>query len=273
MRSRAFRCGYVKRPLSQSQPRSISVVVAREDALDLALANRRRRVAAGGAAGAHGGHVLDLPRASVEAVRRRRERTDRAELDHVAREHRAVGLVLEGRDLRAGAAVPRDQQPVLGHLLREARAAVAEDAALAIERDQGRDGDRLVERHLGEGHARRARPVSEREVLQRALAALVADRAVERMVDEDELEGRLLAVRRLRGCSGGAHDHPFRGRERAARLQLRDPLDLDEAHAAGPDRRAEPRLVAEHRDLDPGRERGLDEPAVRRAPGPGGRRR
>ena len=83
------------------------------------------------------------------------------------------------------------------------------------------------------------------------------------MVDEDELERRLLAVRRLRGRRGGAHDHPLRGRERAARLQLRDPLDLDETHATRADRRAEPGLVAEHGDLDPGRERGLDQAAVR----------
>ena len=35
---------------------------------------------------------------------------------------------------------------------------------------------------------------AERDVLQRALAALVADRAVERMVDEQELDDRLLRV-------------------------------------------------------------------------------
>ena len=44
-------------------------------------------------------------------------------------------------------------------------------------------------------------PVAERQVLQRALAALVADRAVERVVDEDELERRVL---RLGGQRRGA---------------------------------------------------------------------
>ena len=43
---------------------------------------------------------------------------------------------------------------------------------------------------------------------------------------------------------------PVRGAEGAAGLQLRQALDLDEAHAAGADRRPEPRLVAEDRDLD-----------------------
>ncbi len=42
-------------------------------------------------------------------------------------------------------------------------------------------------------------------------------------------------------------------------MQLRHALDLDEAHAAGADRIAEPRLVAEDGNLDAGGERGLDE--------------
>ena len=78
----------------------------------------------------------------------------------------------------------------------EARAAVTEDAALAVERDQRRDRDRLLERALRERHARVAGPVAERQVLQRALAALVADGAVERVVDEDELERAVLRLAR-----------------------------------------------------------------------------
>src|SRR5207253_3587893 len=123
-------------------------------------------------------HVLDLPRARLEAVLRRGEGADGAELDDVAGERRPVGLVLEGRDQRLRAAVARDQLAVLGDRLREARAAVAEDAALAVEGDRRRDRDRLLEGALGEGHARVAGPVAEGQVLQRALAALVADRAV-----------------------------------------------------------------------------------------------
>ena len=130
---------------------------------------------------------------------------------------RAVGLVLEGCDLRLGAAVPRDQLPVLGHLLGEAGAAVAEDAALAVEGDQRRHRDRLVDRELREGHARVPRPVPERQILERALAALVADRAIERMVDEDELERRLLALGRLRRCRARLDHHPVVDGQRAGR--------------------------------------------------------
>ena len=236
-------------------------VVAAEDAPHLALADRGARVAAGRAEAADRGDVLDLPRPRLEAVLGRGERADRAELDHVPGERRAVRLVLERGDQGLRAAVPRDQLAVLRDVLGEARAAVAEDAALAVERDRRRDRDRLVERPLVERHPRRAWPVAERQVLERALAALVADGAVERVVDEDELERRVLGLsgqlRRVRGL----HGHPVCGRERARGLRLRRAgSDLAQAHAAGADRRPEPRLVAEDRDLDARQRSRFDEP-------------
>ena len=239
-------------------------VVPRLDPLHVSLARRRADVAAGRTEPAHGRDVLNLPWPRLEPILRRGQRPDRAELDHVPGEGRAIRVFAEGRDLRVRAAVPRDQLSVLRDVAREPRAAVAEDATLAVERDQRRHRDRLVERHLRERHPRRARAVPEGEVLQRALAALVADRAVERVVDEDELECPFLALCRARRRGGRAHDHPVLRAERAARLELRQPLDLDEAHAAGADRRSEPRLVAEHRDLDARGGRRLDEPQAAR---------
>src|SRR4029077_11798045 len=96
-------------------------------------------VAADGAEAADRRHVLDLPGARLEAVLRGGERADRTELGDVAGEVALVGLVLERGDHRLRAAVDRDQLAVLGHRLTEARAAVAEDAALAVERDERRD--------------------------------------------------------------------------------------------------------------------------------------
>src|SRR4029453_19369215 len=154
------------------------------------------RVAARGAGHADGRHVLDLPRARLEAVERGGQRPDRTELHHVSGEGGAIRLVLEGRDHRLAPAVAGDQLSVLRDLVGEARAAVAEDAALAVERDQRRDGDRLFESELREPHPCGAGPVAERQILQRALAALVAYGTVERMVDEDELERRLLTLGR-----------------------------------------------------------------------------
>src|SRR4029453_10452307 len=95
-----------------------------------------------------------------------------------------------------------------------------------------------------------ARAERERLVLERALAAAVADRAVERVVQEPELQVRDLCL------AGGLarvlrpHDHPRRDGGRARRLELALALDLHVALAAGAHRR-EVRVVAEPRDLDP----------------------
>ncbi len=243
-----------------AQPALVDLgMVARDDPLDLALAGRRGDVAADRAEAADRWDVLDLPGPRLEPVLRRGERADRAELDHVAAERGAVRLVLERRDQRLCATVSGHELPVLGDVRGEAGAAVAEDAALTVERDRRRDRDRLVERPLRKRHPRVPGAVLEGQILERALAALVADRAVERMVDEDELERRLLPLRGLRGRLRRPHHHPVLGGQGAARLQLGHPLDLDEAHATGADGRSEPGLVAEHGDLDSRRPRRLDE--------------
>ncbi len=254
-----------REPALVAEPAVIHLgVVPGEDPRDVALAGRRPGVAPDRAEPADGRDVVDLPWPRAEAVGRREERADRAELGHVAGEVRAVGLVSEGRDHRLRAAVRGHELKILGDVLGEARAAVAEDAALAVERDGRRDRDRLVERPLREVHARRAGAEAEGQVLERAFAALVAVRAVERVVEEDELEDRLLALSRLRARLRRAELEPVLRRQRAGRLELRHPLDLAEAHAAGADRRPEPRLVAEDRDLDPRRERALDHPGALR---------
>ena len=69
-----------------------------------------------------------------------------------------------------------------------------------------------------------------RVVLQLALAGLIADRAVERVVDEQHLEHALARLERLLGVH--VHDLPFGDRRRARRRELRRLLDFDEAHAA-----------------------------------------
>ena len=125
-------------------------MVPREDPLDLALARRRVDVAADRAEAADGRDVLDLPGPRLEAVLRRGQRADGAELDDVAGERRPVRLVLERGDDDCAPRFARDELAVLGDALREARAAVAEDAALAVERDRRRDRDRLLERALRE---------------------------------------------------------------------------------------------------------------------------
>src|SRR6185503_6370733 len=97
----------------------------------------------------------------------------------------------EGDDLRVLAAPGHAELHHAGDLLAEAHAPRALDAARHVGRDEGAQvlvhDDALL--FLV---ARGAAAVADREVLQLALAALVADRAVERVVDEQELHHALL---------------------------------------------------------------------------------
>jgi hypothetical protein len=63
----------------------------------------------------------------------------------------------------------------------------------------------------------------------------------------------------LHAVGGRVHDHAVAHGRRARGLELRDALDLDEAHPAGADGVAELRLVAEVGDLDVALLGGVDE--------------
>src|SRR5262249_51294073 len=235
-------------------------VVPREDPPHLALALVGVDVAADRAEAADRRDALEFPRTDVEARLCRQQRADGAELGDVARERARVGLVFERGDHRLGAPVERDELVVLRDRFAEARAPVAEDAALAIDRDRRRDRDRLLERPLLECHARRARAVAEGQILQQAFAALVADWAVERVVDKDELQGRVLAdPRHLRGRRRLDDQSVLRGQGAPGLRLRRHTAALEEPNATGAERGAEPRLVAEDRDLDACRCGGLDD--------------
>ena len=95
-------------------------------------------------------------------------------------------------DLGVAAAPAEVDERVAGDLGGEARAAAALDAALAVEQHEVADRDRLLEVPLLLDEARLAGTERERLVLQRALAAAVAHRAVERVVDQQELEHAVL---------------------------------------------------------------------------------
>ena len=70
------------------------------------------------------------------------------------------------------------------------------------------------------------------------------------MVDEQKLEHRLL--RPLHAVVGGMDDHAFGDPRVAGDLQLRDLLDLDEAHAAvAGDRQSGMPAVVRHLDAEP----------------------
>ena len=102
------------------------------------------------------------------------------------------------------------------------------------------------------------RPVGHRLVLKGALTALVADGAVQGVVEEQELEHALLG---LTGRLGLGEDLLAIGNlDITSRLQARASRtgDLDKAHAAHPNR-LHPRVVAKARDENPGPLGGRDD--------------
>ena len=130
---------------------------------------------------------------------RRGEGADRADLHGVAREVRGEGQLGEGVDLELLAPADEVDLGLAGHLVGEPGAPAALDAALAVEQHQLGDGDGLLEVALLLDEPGLARPVGQGLVLQRALAALVAHRAVERVVDQQELEHPVLGLLDLVG--------------------------------------------------------------------------
>ncbi len=100
-----------------------------------------------------------------------------------------------GADLHVFAAARGAHLRIALDFLAETHTARAMNAAGHVGRDQGTQV-LVLHRALAFGEARNISPVTEREILQLALAALIADRAIERMVDEQEFPWSRAAHRR-----------------------------------------------------------------------------
>src|SRR3712207_8054496 len=129
------------------------------------------------------GLAAQVERPRAEPVLRAGQRPDRADLRGVAREVGGERLVLVDGHLLQGAALEQLDERVAGDLLGEPGAPGAQHAALPVEQQIGADGQRLGVGALDVDEPALGAAVAHRLVLQRALAALVADRAVQRVVD------------------------------------------------------------------------------------------
>ena len=214
-----------------ADPLLVHVLVdARKGTHHLALANVEPDVGADRIHDVDSRHAAKLPRAHLEDLRLLQKRADRADVREIARELARDRALEIGGDLAVLAAIKHADFRHAGDLIREADAARALDAA----RHRGLD-DRphifVVDGTLVLLVAGEAAAIGYRLVLKIAFAALVADRAVERMVDEQEFHhpfARLLHHRRV-----GTDRLAVGGGQRAARLRLGRPRrDLDEAHPA-----------------------------------------
>ena len=159
----------------------------------------------------------------------------------------------------ARAAVLDAQRPHVHAFAANAHAAVAEDAARAIEVDDRRPL-LLFAMVLDVDELRFGGAVLEGHVLQFALAAGVADRAIQRMIAEQQFQHRLARLPDFVGLGGD--DHALGDRRGARGLQLRHLLDFHQAHAAGA-LQGQTGVVAERRHLDARALAGFDQQRAR----------
>ncbi len=155
---------------------------------------------------AHPGGVRQFPRARGESEVLTGQRADGAEVDRVAREARLLYRLLQGGLDDAVPAAFMELEDLFGGPLREeASTTVADDAALLIEHDGGADAPCfvLVQARLREELATGA--AQHRHFLEFALAALVADGAVERVIGEDELNNVRSPLEHLLGIGDDLH--------------------------------------------------------------------
>ncbi len=184
--------------------------------------------------------LAQLPRPRIERIRLGRQRPHRAQVDHVARQFRRQRLLEIGRNLGILATVRETDLIHARNFRSEAHAAGALDAASHDRVDQ-RPHILVINRALVLGVARSGAAIAHRLVLQVALAALVADRAIERVVDQQKFHhaiprldgaGRLGRNLVRRAVLLGRHVANGLGARRD-RLRRADPIDKAHPAVAG----------------------------------------
>ena len=171
-----------------------------------------------------------LPGARRVAERLARQGTHWADVDHVAREFGVDRAADKGFDLGVLAAIGHAQLHVAGNFLTETHTARAVDASAHFR--HGNQRAHVLGQHgaLFLVVTRGRTAITHRQVLQLALTALIADRAVERVIDQQELHDRLLGRDGL--VALGAHDHALRDGRGAGRHRLGRLFHVDQTHAA-----------------------------------------
>src|SRR5512138_195302 len=210
--------------------------------------------AASGAVRTDRGPLRQEPGPSLEAEVLGGDGPDGADIDEVAGIQVVDGPPVLEPDLRSQASLEDAELPRPRDLAQEPDAARTKDAAFPVEEEAAADRDFLGPALARLDHAAGGAPVQVIIILKAALPRLVADRTVERMLGQEELEdvpaGLADPLRR------GPDHLPFAGRVGARELELGQALDLDQAHpAAALD--LETGMITEVRDVDPRERRGL----------------
>ena len=181
--------------------------------------------------------LVELPRARGKRVRLRGQRADRAEIDDVALQFGGQRLFQIGGDLHVLAAADGAEFRDAGHFGHETHAARALDAAVHRSLDQ-RTEIFVLDRALVLAEPALIDTIGHRLILQIALAALIADRAIERMIDQQEFHHAFARLAHHRRARGDDFRRMILVRRQildahgARSLRLRHADHFDQAHAA-----------------------------------------
>ena len=252
------------------------VVLARLVAINFFLARADDDVAARRAARADAFGFLQKPDAHLETKILRRERADGTDVHGVERVIVVENFSRIRRERVPTAAIDDAERVIADDVLRETDAARAKDATLVVEHDARTEVDGLGLVNFWFDEAARALAVIHGIFLQLALAGLIADRTVERMIDEQKFQNAFAHLfhagrrsvnfhagrNRRRACDG--RTRRLRDLRRAVGIQNRLAIRAErgrpifhEAHAAVADDR-QLRMIAIMRHVGRGERARLD---------------
>ena len=237
------------------------LVLERNDTHHLIVLDLNDQIGTGAVMRADALATRQLPSAGAIAEGFAGQRANRADVDHIARQLRVDRAANKGLDLGMFAAMGHAEFHHTSDFLAKTNATRAMDAAAHFFHRNQRTDVLVEDNTLFFRVARLATAISDRQILQLAFTTLVADRAIERMVDQQEFHHALL------GLDGfftlGANDHALRHRRCAGRHRLGRFFHFHQTHAAVGSNR-ELLVVAEMRDIGPGFFGGMHDHAAGR---------
>src|SRR5690242_19452190 len=179
---------------------------------------------------ANGWHVLHFPGTRLVAIGATDQRAHRADINAHAALFALEMIAAVGNDDAVRAAHADAKGFHVHAFIANAHAAEAQNAAGSVVVNEFRPLF-FGAMNFFFDEAAGIRAVTENHILELAFAALVAHRAVERVIGEQKFEHVLARLPNL--VRVGANDHAFGRDEGAGGLQLWSLLDFHKAHAAG----------------------------------------
>ena len=167
------------------------IVVARLIPVDLVFPGADSDVAAGRTGGADGLGFLHEPDAHLEPEIFRSQGAHRAKVNGVERVIIVEAFTGVGCDGVVASSIDDTQGVISSHISTESNASCAENAPLIIQHDAGAQIDLLGLADFGLHELTLGLAMFNRILLQLAFARLIADRAIQRVVDEKGFQHRL----------------------------------------------------------------------------------